>query len=807
MSIKLLVHLTGGEEPEAIGESGVEVLARYPDMVLVRGTDEQVARLRESGVEATPLPEQPVQVAGNSFRFADAVAAQERVSLRPAERRTAYYLVKLVGPPAAEWLQELRNRDVRIHDSLPDFTLLVGMMPGRLPQLRALAWVEDVTPYRPAMKLSPRLRGEHRRSLGASELATPAADGGGGAGEGQLVEIAVFPGEVAEAVAARIRQAGGTVLSVTDRSLVASVDTSALTELAEAQDVQAILPYELPELHNDKAAQIIQVPPSNSFGAMVLKGRDQIVAVADSGLDTGDPATVHADVRGRVAGLVSWPVRPELALLLKTPGSDDGPGDEVDGHGTHVTGSVLGDGKSAVDAGQAPVPAGVAPEARLYFQAVNQTVQWKTIPELEAAGLRISGPWPPAAHGMYGLPIDISRLFQQAYDAGARIHTNSWGSSSAGAYTADARSVDDFMWRHPDMLILVSAGNEGADRDADGVIDPDSIASPGSAKNCVTVGASENNRPPGSDPPPGLDRHWNTLKTGSGALVFPALGAAGHVSDNIDGMAAFSSRGPADGGRVKPDVVAPGTNVLSMLSSVIPGTQGVQWGRLPEGHPLRPFYCWAGGTSMSTPLVAGAAALVRQRLVETPGAVFAGGSPSAALIKAFLVNGAQAMPGQFPGEIPEGTNNVNGFGRVNLVETITPQPFGSMWFLGEPDDAVATGQTRLYRLERVFADWPLRVVLAWTDAPSQVGIGSLVNQLYLQVVTPDGTVLDGDTTAYPIATNNVQRIVIPTPQAGDYTIRVHGILVIMDSTGAALPVPIRQNYAITVNNCNNLVRI
>lgn len=768
MPTTLLVKARHGEEPEAIGDSGVEVLARYPDMILVRGTDEQVTRLRQSGIDVTPLPEQPVLVSGNSFTFAEAVA----VAVQPQETqpgRTAYYLLKLAGPPAPEWLREL---DGEIHDSLPNFTLLVGIRPERLGELRARPWVEGITPYRAAMKISPKLRAEH-------ELAD----------EPRLVEIAVFAGERTDTTTAQIREAGGTVVSATSRSIVATVDGQTIARLANSPSVQVILPYNLPELHNDRAAQVMRLPAGHSFASGELKGANQIVAITDSGLDTGDPDTIHADIRGRVAGIVSWPVKPELALLLSKPPGDDGPADERSGHGTHVTGSVLGDGRSATDAGETPVPAGVAPQATVFFQAVDQEVHWKDADELRAAGIQVPRDWPPPSTGLYGLPVELGRLFEQAYEAGARIHTNSWGAATSGEYTENARTVDDFMWRHPDTLILFSAGNEGVDEDRSGVIDPDSVGSPGTAKNCLTVGASENDRPHGSTPLPGRDANWEQFGR------WPRLAAAGHVSDDIDGMAAFSSRGPVDGDRIKPDVVAPGTNVLSMLSSKVPGQP--LWGLLPVGHPLRQSYCWSGGTSMSTPLVAGAAALVRQHLVEQRRH-----QPSGALIKAFLVNGAAPMRGQFPGEVMPGNNNVTGFGRVDLTATIRP----GMLFADDPADAVATGETREYQVDGVEPGEPLAVTLVWTDAPSQPGNGSLVNQLYLQVLTPIGTVLDGDLTPFPLATNNVQRITIQAPAGGRYTIRVHGVSVVIDSPGAAPTGNLRQDFALAVANGDTLTK-
>lgn len=529
MPTTLLVNARRGEEPEAIGDSGVEVLARYPDMVLVRGTDEQVSRLRQSGADVIPLPEQPVLVSGNSFTF----AAQSRETAPTQPGRTAYYLVELAGPPAPEWLRELGGE---IHDSLPNFTLLVGIRPERLDDLRARPWVEDITPYRPTMKVSPKL---------------PVTD------EPRLVEIVVFAGERADTTAAQIRETGGTVVSATARSLVATVDGQTITRLADSPGVQVILPYNLPEPHNDRATQ-----------------------------------------------------------------------------------------------------------------AVDQ----------------------------------LGQLFEQAYEAGARIHTNSWGAPTLGEYTENARAADDFMWRHPDTLILFPAGNEGVDEDRGGVIDPDSVGSPGTAKNCLTVGASENDRPHDSTPLPGRD---------------------------------------------------------------------------------------------ATPLVAGAAALVRQHLVEQRHH-----QPSGALVKAFLVNGAAPMRGQFPGEVMPGNNNVTGFGRVALAATVTP----GMLFADDPADAVATGETREYQVDGVEPGEPLAITLVWTDAPSQPGNGSLVNRLYLQVLTPIGTVLDGDLTPFPLATNNVQRITIQAPSGGRYTIRVHGISVVIDSPGAAPTGNLRQDFALAVANGDTLTK-
>jgi subtilisin family serine protease len=322
-----------------------------------------------------------------------------------------------------------------------------------------------------------------------------------------------------------------------------------------------------------------------------LSGKGQTIAMADTGLDRGEIATLHQDFAGRV------PVGFAFGLYAKNWA--DGMG-----HGTHVAGSVTSTG--AASGGRVR---GGSYEALF-------------IPE---------GMWSPMMENLT-VPSKISDLFSKAYEQGARIHTNSWGSPrNLGAYDGMASQTDEFIANNPDMLILFAAGNSGIDRDKDGRVDGNSIGSPATAKNVLTVGASKNYVLNG-----GLQVKLSQTRLKDNWPTEPL--ASSRMSENAQGMAAFSSRGPTSDGRLKPDVVAPGTNVLSNRSQD-PKAEKL-WGAYNKD------YVWSGGTSMSTPVTAGAAGLVRQYLVDKRGI-----QPSAAMLKAVLMHTAfDLYPGQF-GEV------------------------------------------------------------------------------------------------------------------------------------------------------------
>ncbi len=120
------------------------------------------------------------------------------------------------------------------------------------------------------------------------------------------------------------------------------------------------------------------------------------------------------------------------------------------------------------------------------------------------------------------------------------------------------------------------------------------------------------------------------------------------------------------------------------------------------------------GTSMATPLVAGCVAVLRETLVKngTP-------KPSAALIKAMLINGADELKGQYvPSEAGTSPNNNSGFGIVNLQQTVVlPTDAGRAGFTDAKE--LDQGEERAFRIAVPEGATRLKVTLVWTDPPGK----------------------------------------------------------------------------------------
>jgi serine protease AprX len=645
-------------------------------------------------------------------------------------KNSDYVLVQTKQPLDKAQRSALAKAGATIIESVPGDTYVCYFPKTDLTKVRALPFVEWADLYPKIVKIAPSLRNMEPQRGGIAAAAVALSAPGQLDDSRKTVDVVLHANVNTEKAAAKI--AGAAHIPVSEvrvgsgkvRLVVKVRRLADLAALDEVRHIEEVLPR---KLSNNIARQLLRVPAGNPLPGN--EGDGEVVAVADTGFDKGSTTDVHPAFKARVKKLYA----------LGRPGHKDDP----DGHGTHVAGSVLGDGVSRTDG---PVR-GTAPKAKLVLQSV-----------LDAQG------------GLGGLPDDLNDLFNTPYTSdNARIHTNSWGSTgNFGVYDQQAREVDQFVHEHRDMLICFAAGNEGVDANANGQIDPDSVTPPGTAKNCLTVGACENDRPA------------KTLTYGQGwPSDFPAAPIKNDkVANNPEGMVAFSSRGPIHDGRIKPDVVAPGTYILSTRSRA---TKSNGWELSDD-----PLFMFEGGTSMATPLVAGCVANVRAFLRVSGGIR----KPGAALLKALIINGAHDLGGQYvPSEAGAVPNSNQGFGRVDLQAVIGPYAAGETLTFFDEGQPLDAGEVSTQTITVPAGATLLKATLVWTDPPGE----GLQSDLDL-IVTAGAQVQNGNMPAGSAdfdRINNVEQVVWPNIPAGTVTVTVSAYRVTLGPQNFALVVRVR----------------
>ncbi len=524
--------------------------------------------------------------------------------------------------------------------------------------------------------------------------------------------------------------------------LVGELNLTRLQKLAQSDSVLWIEPAPKRKLVDEAASKIVGGDDGN-FGTPTITqqlgfdGRGVTVCVADTGLDTGDTNTMHPDLFGRVTGFKFY--------------GDITDGSDGYGHGTHCAGIVAGNaatGETDPDTEQL-YGLGVASGAKLFIERIFDD---------EASE---ASPFPSS-----------DTLTTDAVRAGAKIGSNSWGNDVQGAYDIDAAAFDELV-RDADpgtpgdqpYILEFSAGNAGPGSET--------IDSPASAKNVIATGASQNT-------------------PGTLAATY------GLYADGADTMADFSSRGPCQDGRIKPDLVAPGTWIASAASSFAPNIAAVSWTAIDD------YYVYMGGTSMAGPAAAGAAAV----FVQYYKSLHTNAVPSPALVKASLINSANPLDDASggPGPVP---NNDEGWGRVTLTNIITTNFDSAPRYYQSLDQTVLLTSGQVYEQHALVrtAGEPLKITLAYTDVPGFPGaIPALVNDLNLEVVGPDGTLYRGNqfsggesvpNAPSPDTINNVEGINISHPVPGDYLVRVRASNVAEDARFDTAAID--QDFALVVS--------
>jgi len=601
----------------------------------------------------------------------------------------------------------LREHGITVLSYIPNHAWLVRWNEKQRTRVQNAAEVRYAAPWQSDWKVAPALWPAQRAAFSAVQM-----------------EISAFADYDAAKLPALVRklapQAKILTQNIPERRLAIEVDasgyTSTINRLAAAEGVRWITEYRPLRLMNTEAVSAVQAnaasggnsgddnytPNVTPIWDKGLLGSGQIVAIADSGLDHNEDWFAHYDNGSGVNTAITNAQNttpPAIGTLHSTnkvvgnwtmPGAVAYDNSAFGYHGTHVTGSVAGDRLAKIGSGptgsvSSPTSPGydnddgMAPNAQILFQDIGGN-----------SGLS----------GQGGKP-----MFTQAYTAGARVHSNSYGASTLGEYVASDAAADAALRELENMLILFAAGND------DGQVN--TTSSPGNAKNVVTVGA------------------------------------LGH--GNSTSVAFFSNKGPTDDGRLKPDIATPGTSTESAA------------GNSDNSNTLdtTPQRSSKSGTSMATPTTAGAAALLRQYFTD---GYYPGGGANAAdrheptgpLMKAVLLNGAGIDSGFF--------ENDTGWGRTRLSASLmfSDSPH-RLWLWDIPTArGLKTGETETFDVQ-VGTGQNLRATLVWYDVPGPLGAGkTLVNDLNL-------TVTNGTTVWVGNAFTGTQSTPQPTPvPAGNY---------------------------------------
>jgi len=640
------------------------------------------------------------------------------VASRDGDDGPSRYIVRFRNAPGGFERGQLQAVTAKIETPLPGQAFLVSLPAERSTALARIPGVDWATPFLPQDKLSP-------------EIAEIAA--GGETDATVIVMLQLFgdadPQAVAEELVAAGLQVAGAgrgprfgrlVLRMTGAEVEAHRQ-----ELAERNDVFWVGRRYRRTLQNN---DVVWIDQSGLDGGMTtpvhdqgVHGEGQIGAVLDTGVDADscfyrDGALGLPPANDGSGTVVDMNQRKIIAVDFLDPGED--PSDpthwDTHGHGSHVAGTMVGDdlaNEIVHDTGD-----GLAPGAKVVIQDAGFAPD--DCGDLPGIGCPVT---------------DLIPVFQQAYDQGARVHNNSWNDNEnaavQNAYTDASEDVDEFTWNNPDFLVLFGAGNSVLGGYG-------TVGSPGTCKNGMSIGSTYN----------GL--------------------TANRLSD-------YSSWGPTDDGRLKPDVLSPGQNVISCASDFDVTTNNCT------------TYS-SYGTSHASPGAAGAALLIRQYFVDgfyPTGTANApdGFYPTAALVKAMLINSATPIDIDAPANPIEAPGIEQGWGRVMLDN--------AMHFAGEARDLYVdehggftspTDPPVTYRLDVLDSSEPLKVTLAWTDHPSTPAASThLVNDLDLRVDGAGGgwqgnAFLHGQShhLGDPDRVDNVEGVMVENPAPGTYSIQV-----------------------------------
>ena len=598
------------------------ILHQFGDRVWVSMPDESANRFTAQGIQVQPheaadLIELPAVLFDPAQ--AEPLPPPGLAAPQPAGGDTGYYIVQFVVAPEAAWVESIVSASAIFVTDVPVHAAIFSMTSAEAAAVRQLGeWISWVGLYHPAYSLRYELAGKGE-PFSASELREMRVDAEAAAPkpEGAL-RVSFFPDRDFAAMIPLVEAAGAAIIENRGFDLVINIAPEKVPDLLRIAGVRLVEIHRPPTIENFRSGIIMGANQVRNFGntdfLVNLDGSGEIAGMFDTGLDNGAVPTTHTDFN------VAPPGAGSRVIAINNLNAGAPTAADINGHGTHVCGTIAGDGRNAPPPSAAnpnnSVPRGVAPACQIIFTSVNN--------------FALPAPAPP-------LPFSFAQ-FMQAFAnhraAGARVHSNSWGARGPNVYDNTSGTLDAFCFLNPDAVVLFAAGNDEADLNNDGNFDQNFLGGEVCGKNTIVVGACENVTSLEGDA-----RNYQTRTSPCnryGTLAASAVQIAANAaapftgSDSANDMAMFSSRGrvtnpPAPARRrVKPDLVAPGTNVLSTRSSLMPiaptigqvcppiaNPPGIPNPRIAVSAPPA-LYFLISGTSMATPNLAGCCLLVRQ---------------------------------------------------------------------------------------------------------------------------------------------------------------------------------------------------
>ena len=638
----------------------------------------------------------PILLARQTIEPGSAFIYNAQSACQATTRQTRQYLVQPAENFSEETLSSFDGENLSVRGFVPPNAYILEASDSGLEKLRASHKLLFVQEFSPEWKRSEGIE----KILEAPSLASASE-------EKIKIDLQLLRFEDSEVVKEFISKNGGKASSFFRLGLHASVPKSLLRALSEMSEIVWL--EETLELQTYNFRAGIITGARSLFSSFQLSASNQIICVADTGLDTGNLATLRSDFQKKTV----------IGKKSQNNPRTDGWGD-LNGHGTHVAGTIAGRGTGDISG----LNAGMAPDANLYFISIGGSTT--TV-------------YPPTENDL----ID-------AYNAGARLMNNSWGgeTSTPGSYSSNDLLFDYFTYTHPDFLTINAAGNNNK---LIATENNSHVSTPSTCKNGVCVAATESDY---IDP----ERRTYGRTFGLSNQPFANDLVTRPYNNTQRGMAAFSSRGPCADGRIKPDIAAPGCYVFSCASTLVDPASTNK-------------YVLNAGTSMATPVVTGCAALCLSYLKK-----YHNLEPSAALLKAILLNGARSLgEGQYTPnyvEIPNVTpNQVDGYGEIDLQGSLTPTS-GKLLTL---EDAVGNAEAKTYNFAKN-TEGPVSILLCWSDFPgTSSSARHLVNDLDLELKVGETTYYCGNTTAHSDSLNNTELIRFDNLPAGNnYQLTVRG---------------------------------